>query len=413
MAERPTARSADPAVHDHDDAARVVDSWISRQSRLAAGDSDSDDRRQEVAAPGWHADLPDEYDESYPPADTRHGHEARHARRRAHPQDVDEYDQHTYPAPRHAYPASDPPAFPEPAYDDPDRTYLSDSYLSDEHDQAYRAERGAYVPYEPTDATSVDTDGDTAQLERYAAPEAAYAYGEYPEHDDVGRDEYHREEPDAKDPGTEEHGLRPRRRHHREVARPRPASRRRRWMIPVGVLAVGALLCALVLKWGSDRPPAGGVAISTAPTPSDAFQQPIALSEPPSTPPSSTTPRRSSATPSATPSVTPSAEPSVTPSAAPSATPTTTSIAPAPTRSSDPVLLGPSNRRGVVTMAQGYCDRYTGGSADPRNDGRWQCSRLLSSSIVDMDVACRDTYDSDAYAQTSRSGDSYAWRCYH
>jgi hypothetical protein len=77
------------------------------------------------------------------------------------------------------------------------------------------------------------------------------------------------------------------------------------------------------------------------------------------------------------------------------------------------LLLGPSSGRGVATMVQGYCDRYSGGSADPRNDGRWQCTRLLSASIVDMDVACRDTYDPGADARTSNPGDPYACRCYH
>jgi hypothetical protein len=36
----------------------------------------------------------------------------------------------------------------------------------------------------------------------------------------------------------------------------------------------------------------------------------------------------------------------------------------------------------------------------------------VSTSIVDMDVACRDTYDSGAYARTSNPDDAYAWRCY-
>ncbi|MGC5021388.1 hypothetical protein [Micromonospora sp. DT47] len=404
MAERSTARSADAAFQDHDDAASVVDSWIFRQSLLAAGGSDSYDRRQEAAAPHWHEEMPDEYEESYPPADTRQEHEARHAWHRVHPQYEDEYGQYVaaYPAHEHAYRTSDPLAYREPAYDEPDHTYLSDSYLSDEHDQAHREERWAQAPYDH--ATSVHADADTAQLERYTAPKAAYAHGEYPD-----RDEYHHEESDAQDAGTDEG--RPRRTHLRDgVARSRPASRRRRWLIPVGGLAVGALLCALALTWGSGRPPAGGLPISAATTPPDAFQQPTTLSQTPSTAPSSATPRRSSATPSATPSVTPSATPSVTPSATP--TPTSTAATPTPTRNSGPILLGPSSSRGVATMVQGYCDRHTGGSADPRNDGRWQCTRLLSASLVDMDVACRDTYDSGAYARTSNPGDAYAWRCY-
>lgn len=68
---------------------------------------------------------------------------------------------------------------------------------------------------------------------------------------------------------------------------------------------------------------------------------------------------------------------------------------------------------GIENMVQGYCDRrVAGSSAKPRNDGGWQCARLLVASAVDTDVACRDTYGSDAYARTSDSGDPYAWRCY-
>jgi hypothetical protein len=63
-------------------------------------------------------------------------------------------------------------------------------------------------------------------------------------------------------------------------------------------------------------------------------------------------------------------------------------------------------------MVQRYCDRHGGGSADPRHDGRWRCRRFLSASIADLDIACRDTYGSPAYAQTSDADDPYAWRCY-
>ncbi|MGW3809963.1 hypothetical protein [Micromonospora sp. NPDC005113] len=408
MAEKSTAGSADAAAQDHDDAASVVDSWISRQSRLAVGEPDSLDRRQEAAAPQRHEELPDEYEESYRPADTYQEHEARHARHRADPQYEGEYEQYdaAYPQHEHAYQPSDPLGYPEPAYDEPDHTYLSDG-----HDQAHREDRRAQEPYEPTDATSVHEDARGAQLERYAAPGAIYPHGKYPDHDYAGRNGYHREESDPQDPGANEG--RPRRRHHRNVAaRSLRASRRRRWLIPVGGLAVGALLCVLAFTWGPGRPPAGTLPISAATTPSDAFEQPITLSEIPSTAPTSAAPRGSSATPSATPSVTPSATPSATPSVTPSATPTSTAATPTPTRSSGPILLGPSSSRGVANMAQRYCDRYTGGSADPRNDGRWQCVGLLSASLVDMDVACRDAYDSGAYARTSNPGDPYAWRCY-
>jgi hypothetical protein len=77
-----------------------------------------------------------------------------------------------------------------------------------------------------------------------------------------------------------------------------------------------------------------------------------------------------------------------------------------------PVLLGPSSNDGLDNLVQQYCDRHAGGVARPRDDGRWQCVRLLSASIADLDLACRDTYGSAAHAQTSKQDDPYAWRCY-
>jgi hypothetical protein len=383
VAERSTARSADGAAQDHDDPASVIDSWIGRRSRLEASDSDSYHEQQGTAAPQWREDVSDQYQESYQPENT-YEDQGRHARRRAL-------------------------AYPEPAYYEPDPTHQYD-----EHDQAYREERRAQEPYGPTDASSVHEDAYAAQQERYAQPETGYAHEEhYPHDDSAGRNGYRHEESDAHGPDADEGG-RPRRKHNQDLgARPRPASRRR-WLIPVGGLALGALLCALAFTWGSGRPPEGGLPVSAATTPSDPLEEPVTLAEIPSTSPSSATPSGSAATPSATPSVTPSATPSATPSVTLSATPTPTptGATPTPTRSPGPALLGPSSSRGVANMAQRYCDRYTGGSADPRNDGRWQCTRLLSASIVDMDVACRDTYDSGAYARTSNPDDPYAWRCY-
>lgn len=404
MAERSTARSADGSAQYHDDPAGVVDSWIARQSRLAASDSDSSYGWQGAAAPQCE-DVSDPYDESYQPENTYQEHEGRHARHR-HQQYEDEYEQDVGTYPRHehehAYRRSDPLAYPEPGYD--------------EHDDAYREVRRDHEPYGSIHAGSVHEDAYAAQQERYAQPEAGYAHGEYYPHDDsTGGNEYRHEETDPQDPEADEGG-RPRRKQNGElVARPRPASRRRRrWLIPVGGLALGALLCALAFTWGSGRPPEDGLPVSAPSTPPDPSEEPITLPEIPSTPPNSATPSNSSATPSARPSVTPSATPSAPPSATPSATstPTPTMATPTQTRSSSPVLLGPSSRTGVANMAQRYCDRYTGGSADPRNDGRWQCTKLLSAPIVDMDVACRDTYDSGAYAQTSGPDDPYAWRCY-
>ncbi|MEH0826067.1 MULTISPECIES: hypothetical protein [unclassified Micromonospora] len=399
MAERSTARSADGAAQDHDNPASLIDSWIGRRSRLEANDSDSYYEQQGAVAPQGRADVSDQYQESHQPENT-YEDQGRSARQRAHPQYEDEYEQYdgAHSQQEHAQRRSDPLA-----------------YQYDEHDQAYQEERRAQEPYGPTDASSAHEDAYAAQQERYAQPETGHAHEEYYRHaDSAGRNEYRHEESDAQDPNVDEGG-RPRRTHHRgRRARPQPASRRRRWLIPVGGLALAALLCALTLMWGLGRPPESGLAVSTSTTPPDPFEKPVTLAEVPSTSPSSATAGGSSAPSSATPSAKPSATPSATPSGTPSAkpTPTPTVATPTKTRSPNPVLLGPSSSRGVASMAQRYCDRYTGGSADPRNDGRWQCTRLLSASTVDMDVACRDTYDFGAYAQTSDPADPYAWRCY-
>ncbi|WP_346536721.1 hypothetical protein [Micromonospora sp. DPT] len=399
MAERSTARSADGADQDHDNPASLIDSWIGRRSRLEASESDSYYEPQGAVPPQWREDLSDQYQESHQPENTFED-QGRPARQRAHPQYEDAYEQYdgAHPQHEHAQRRSDPLA-----------------YQYAEHDQAYREERWAQGPYGPTGASSAHEDAYAAQQERYAQPEAGYAHEEYyPHADSAGRSEYRHEESDAHGLDADEGG-RPRRTHNRELrAGLRPASRRRRWLIPVGGLALGALLCALALMWGSGRTPESGPSVSAATTAPDPFGKPVTLGEIPSMSPSSAAPGGSSAPPSATPSARPSVTPSATPSVTPSATPTPTPPAATPTqtRSPNPVLLGPSSSRGVANMAQRYCDRYTGGSADPRNDGRWQCTRLLSASIVDMDVACRNTYETGAYAQTSNSGDPYAWRCY-
>ncbi|MFU8854334.1 hypothetical protein ACNAW0_25615 [Micromonospora sp. SL1-18] len=311
------------------------------------------------------------------------------------------------------------------AYPEPERYEPDQNYQYDEHQRAYREQRRAQEPYGPVDAGPVHEDAYTyayaALQDTYVLPEVGYAPGEHHPHDDYpGRNEYRRAEPDAQDPEAFEDGQ-PRVQRNRELdARPRPVSRRR-WLIAVGGLALGMLLCALPFMMGSGAPPEGGdrsegvLPLSTVTIPPDASEEPITLPEMPSTAPSSATPGSSSATPrtrrSVTHSATPGARPSVTRSATPPPTPTVTT--PTQTRSPSPVLLGPSSNDGVATMAQQYCDRHTAGSsAEARNDGRWQCTRLLLASAVDMDVACHDTYGSGAYAQTSNPGDPYAWRCY-
>ncbi|MFE9201169.1 hypothetical protein [Micromonospora sp. NPDC007230] len=401
MAERSTAYSGDRAARHHGDAANGLDSWVSRQSRLAADDSDSSYEWPGDTASQWREDL----SEPYQPENVHQEREGRHARHR-HRQ-YEQYDG-AYRQHGHAYRPSDPLDYPEPEYDEPDR-----AYLYHEHDQAYREERRDHDPYRPIGASSVHEGAYGAPQERYAPPEAGYTdEGYYPQDVSAGRNEYRHDESGPQDPEAEEGG-RHRGKHSHGRARPRPASRRRRWLIPVGGLALGTLLCALAFMWGSGHPPEGGLPVSATTAPPDPSEEPIAFPEVPSTSPNSAAPRSSSGTPSATPSLIPSLTPSATPRVTSSATPSATpSVAPTQTQSSSPVLLGPSSSRGVTNMAQRYCDRYTGGSAEARNDGRWQCTRLLSASIVDMDVACRDTYDSGAYARTSNPGDPYAWRCY-
>jgi hypothetical protein len=399
VAERSTARSADVATGYYDDPASGSDIWTSRRSRLPASDSDPYYERLEAAAPQRR-------EESYEPGNAYQEYEGRHARHRARQQYEDDYEQHdgAYRQHEDAYRRSDPLAYPEPVYYEHDQTYQYD-----EHDQSYQEERRAQEPYGPADTSPAHGYAYAEQLERYPQPEEDHARREYPHDGYAGRNEYRHAESDAQDPKAEKN-TRPGSKHSRELdAHPRPANRRRRWLIPVGGLALAALLCALAFMWGSDQPPEAGLPVPAAASPTDAYEQTSTHPEP-SAPPSSPTLPNSSATPSATPSVTPSASPSATPSVTPSATPSATpSVTPATTQSPGPVLLGPSS---VENMIQRYCDRHTGGSADPRSDGRWQCKRLFSASIVDMDVACRDTYDSGAYARTSTPGDAYAWRCY-
>ncbi|OKI77057.1 hypothetical protein [Micromonospora sp. CB01531] len=398
MAERSTARPADGAAQIHDDPSDV-DSWIAHLSRPAADDFDTDDEWSDAAAPQWRENASDPYEESYQPADTNPG-EGRHARHRAD-QQYEEYERYdgAYGQDEHAYRGSDPVADPEPAGYEPDQPYRSD-----EHVQASWEGR-AHAPYGPIDAGPVREDAHAALQDSYLLPEVG-AQEEHVPHDDyAGPNEYRYGGSAPRDPEAVDDAptqvL-----HIAELdAHPRGANRRR-WLIAVGGLAVGALVCALAFNWGSDQPPEGALPLVTATIPPDASEEPVALPEMPSATATSATPRSSPATPRTTRSVTRSATPSAAPSVTRSATP-------AQTRRPTPLLLGPSSNDGVANMVQQYCGRHIpGSSAEPRNDGRWQCTRLLSASAVDMDVACRDTYGSGAYARTSTPGDPYAWRCY-
>ncbi len=168
----------------------------------------------------------------------------------------------------------------------------------------------------------------------------------------------------------------------------RPRNPRWLWLIPVGAMAVGAMLGILPFLEQFRRPPDNALPLPATVTPQELTVQPSPPPEP-----------SAKATPSPTSGRAP---------AAPAAKPTTQTWSPSP----GPVLLGPSSDNGFQTMVQRYCDRYAGGFADPREDGRWQCRLLLLASIADLDIACRDTYSSAAYAQTSYADDPYAWRCY-
>ncbi|MFU8876418.1 hypothetical protein [Micromonospora sp. SL4-19] len=404
MAERSTARPADGAAEHHDDPSDV-DSWIAQLSRSAGGDFDTHDEWPEAAAPQRRENASDPYDESYGHEDADQEQEGRQARHRADQQyeEYEEYEQYdgAYGQHEDAYGRSDRVDYAESAGYEPDQPYRYD-----EHKQA-SWEGPAQAPYGPIDAGPVREDAYAALQDSYVLPEVGYAAQEehYPHGDYPGPNEYRYggsapQAPEAVDDAPTQVL------HTSELdAHPRPASRRR-WLIAVGGLALGVLACAMAFTWGSGQPPEGAPPLVTATIPPEASEEPIALPEIPSATPTSATPRSSPATPRTTPQVTRSATPSAAPSVTRSATP-------AQTRSPSPLLLGPSSNDGVANMAQHYCDRHAAGSsAEPRNDGRWQCTRLLSASAVDMDAACRDTYGSDAYARTSSPGDPNAWRCY-
>ncbi|WP_121397612.1 hypothetical protein [Micromonospora sp. M71_S20] len=348
--------------------------------------------------------------EEYPPGETNHEHEGRHARHGAHQQYEDEYEQPggAYGQHEYAYRRPDPAAYREP------ERYQSDqTHQYNEHGLDCRKEQRTQEPYGPIDAGPAHEDAYAAPQETYALPEVGYADQQYYPHDDLaGHNDYRHDEPDTRHV-TPVEGGQPRGQLTREFdTRPRQARQRRRLIAVVG-LALGTLLCALAFLWGSDRSPEGGLPLSTATIPPGSSAEPIALPDKPSAVPSSVIPRTSSAAPRTTPSAMRPAAPSAAPSVTHSATspPTPTPATPTQTQSSSPLLLGPSND-GVKSMVQQYCDQHGGGSAEPRNDSGWQCRQLLFASVVDMDVACRDTYGSGAYARTLNSEDPYAWRCY-
>ncbi|MCW3820476.1 hypothetical protein ONA91_39200 [Micromonospora sp. DR5-3] len=407
MAERSTARPADGAAQDDDP--NEIDSWIAHLSRPAASDSDRYDEWSEAAAPQWREEVSDPDEESYQPEGTNQEHDARQARHRAD-QQSEEYEQYdgAYGRDEYAYRGFDPGFDPAPAGYEPDQAYRGDG-----HEHASWEERRAEAPYGPIDPGPVREDAHVGLQETYVVPEVGYAHEEhYPHDDDAGLNEDRYGGSAPQHPEAAEDAL-TQVLHNLECdARPRPAGRRR-WLIAVGGLAAGALVCAVAFAWGSGGPPESALPVVAATIPPDASEEPIALPEMPTETPSSATPRSPSATPRTTPKATrsPSAAPSVTRPAAPP--PTRAAATPTQTRSPTPLLLGPSSNDGVANMAQGYCDRHAAGSsAQPRNDGSWQCTRLLSASTIDMNVACRNTYGSDAYARTSNSGDPYAWRCY-
>ncbi|WP_144122569.1 hypothetical protein [Catellatospora sichuanensis] len=176
--------------------------------------------------------------------------------------------------------------------------------------------------------------------------------------------------------------------------RERRRIRRRRWWL-FAATTLGLLLCIQPLFSGGDDDS------SPSSRPSDTVPDSrwsMGAAEP----------TVGSVLPSAPPTTAPEPEPTL---AAPRPTPTRPASA---SRTPGPVLLGPSGKAGVADLAEEYCvDHGNGALAGPRADGRWQCVKLLLFvRIVDMDVACADTYGKGAYAQTADPDDAYAWRCY-
>ncbi|MFC6019235.1 hypothetical protein ACFP2T_23875 [Plantactinospora solaniradicis] len=194
----------------------------------------------------------------------------------------------------------------------------------------------------------------------------------------------------------------------------------------VGLLVLAIPAGATVLRpylWGGESGPEVAVPVAVASRPPTPPPTEAVGPTPSATPEVSPSPTTSPLPPRATnaPGPTPSAPTVPTRTAVPGATPTQgpggTSRPPAaqlPPPPPEPVLLGPDGRDELAQMMDRYCDRHVGGAswADSRGDGRWECERLLlSSRIVDMDTACRDTYGDDAFARND-TGDAFDWRCF-
>ncbi|MEO3926317.1 hypothetical protein ABGB07_20970 [Micromonosporaceae bacterium B7E4] len=212
------------------------------------------------------------------------------------------------------------------------------------------------------------------------------------------------------------------------------SGRRLRVISTVG-LGVGLLLLAVpfgaetlrTMGWGGGTEPGAGVPAAVASPPA-----------PESTPPAYPTP--DDVLPTGTPAATPTAIPSPTSGAtgAPAPTPPAPSVssrpplqdaaAPTPPATTgpppppaapppppQPVLLGPDGRDELARMMDRYCDEHVGGAswADTRDDGGWECERLLlSSRTIDIDRACRDTYGDGAFAENPQGRDPFGWRCF-
>ncbi|GAB4051329.1 hypothetical protein [Catellatospora paridis] len=183
--------------------------------------------------------------------------------------------------------------------------------------------------------------------------------------------------------------------HALEPDRGRRRTRRRRWWLFTAT-ALGLLLCVQPLFSGGDD---AGSPSSWQPDAVPDGSWTIGVAEPTVDPILPSAPATTTGAPAPT-------------SAAPSRPAPTGPASASP--ASGPVLLGPSGKAGVQDLAEEYCDRHESGAmAGPRADGRWHCVRLLLFvSIVDLNVACADTYGKDAYAQTADPDDAYAWRCY-
>ncbi|MEQ4300446.1 hypothetical protein ABNF97_03460 [Plantactinospora sp. B6F1] len=219
------------------------------------------------------------------------------------------------------------------------------------------------------------------------------------------------------------------------VVRPDRAGRRLRLISTVG-LGAGLLLLAIpfgaetlrTTVWGGGTEPRGGIpaAVASPPAPeSTPAAGPTPADAPPTGPAAPTPTATSTANPTSTPRATgaPAPTPPVPsrPPLADAAAPTppaTTGPQPPATTSPpppQPVLLGPNGRDELARMMDRYCDAHVGGLswADTRDDGGWECGRLLlPARTVDIDRACRDSYGDAAFAENRAGRDPFGWRCF-